>query len=517
MARKIKAKLVLRLRAAGHSRNSISRTQGMAKRSVCEVCDAADQLGVTYDDVADMDDDKVYALLFPGRHRNEQVYESPDWDEVHKELGRTGVTLSILHAEYLDACSASGGVPMSYATFCRGYRAWAVSEKVTSRVDRKAGRSVEVDWSGPTMAVVDPCTGEVATVYLFVASLPFSRYDYVEPTLDMKQNTWLMCHVHMFEFYGGSVPRIVPDNLKTGVVKHPREGEIVLNESYRDMAAHYGAAVLPARLGAPKDKPSAEGSVGNVARDVIAELRNVTFTSFDQLKQAVAEKLEKHNSKPFQKREGSRLQCFLGQEAEFLQPLPPVPYEVCTWAYGRKVALDCHVSYAKNHYSCPWQHVGKKVDLRVTDTVLEVYLGTERIATHPVFPAYVSNGYSTRESDLPEDKAWREWDSDRIRAWAERVGPACSGCVNRIFESVKFDEQGFDAALAVLRLTRKYPASRVEKACSIALCKYNSPRYRHIKAILDAGLDKADEAPLPAPEDGGGYVRGADYYGGGFR
>ena len=90
----------------------------------------------------------------------------------------------------------------------------------------------------------------------------------------MSQSSWLRAHVAMFEPFGGSVPRIVPDNLKTGVIKHPRDGEIVLNDAYREMAARYGAAVLPARVSKAKDKPSVENTVWHVAMRVIARLRN---------------------------------------------------------------------------------------------------------------------------------------------------------------------------------------------------------------------------------------------------
>lgn len=107
---------------------------------------------------------------------------------------------------------------------------------------------MEVDWAGPTLGLVNPATGEIAKVYLFVACLPFSRLAYVEPKLDMKQNTWLLCHVHAFEYFGGTTACIVCDNLKTGVAKHPHEGEVVLSDAYREMANHYSAAVLPARV-----------------------------------------------------------------------------------------------------------------------------------------------------------------------------------------------------------------------------------------------------------------------------
>ena len=107
-----------------------------------------------------------------------------------------------------------------------------------SRVGHKAGGTVEVDWSGPTMQLTDPVTGETSRVYLFVACLPFSRWALVESAPDMRQDTWLLANVAMFEWFGGTVPRIVPDSLKTGVIKHPREGEIVLNDAYRQMAVH---------------------------------------------------------------------------------------------------------------------------------------------------------------------------------------------------------------------------------------------------------------------------------------
>ena len=175
------------------------------------------------------------------------MYEQPDWGKVHRELARVGVTLRILHGEYVDECRQSGRPHMGYDRFCKLYAAYVARLGVTSRVEHKAGRTIEVDWAGKTMRIVDPVTGDSSTVYLFVAVLPFSRYAFVEPTLDMGQNSWLRAHVAMYEWFGGSTPRLVRDNLKTGVIKHPREGEIVLNDAYRSMADHYSAAVLRRR------------------------------------------------------------------------------------------------------------------------------------------------------------------------------------------------------------------------------------------------------------------------------
>lgn len=225
MARRIRAREVLRLRSVnGLSQNAIARTAHVSKHSVQDVLEAARERGVSWEDVEGMSEEAAYALLFPGRGDAGPVHADPDWARVHRELARTGVTLKLLHAEYADGCAEAGAPSMSYDRFCKRYRQYTVSRNVVSRVGHKAGRNMEVDWSGPTMRLVDPATGEVRKVYLFVACLPFSRYSYVEPTLDMKQDTWLLCHVHAFSFLGGATPCIVPDNLRTGVTAHPGPG-----------------------------------------------------------------------------------------------------------------------------------------------------------------------------------------------------------------------------------------------------------------------------------------------------
>src|SRR5699024_5689960 len=143
----------------------------------------------------------------------------PDWGTVHKELARVGVTLKLLHSEYVDQHGPSGQPVMSYDRFCRIYQKYVLQSGVTSRVAHKPGQTVEFDWSGLKMQIEDTVTWKTETVYLFVACLPLSRYAFVEPTLDMQQNTWLDAHVAMYEFFVGSVPRILCDNLKTGFIQ----------------------------------------------------------------------------------------------------------------------------------------------------------------------------------------------------------------------------------------------------------------------------------------------------------
>lgn len=408
---------------------------------------------------------------------------------------------------------------MGYDRFCKTYQRHVLVAGAASRVGHKAGQTVEVDWSGKTMRLTDPVTGAQARVYLFVATLPFSRYAFVEPTVDMRQDTWLRAHVALFEWLNGSVPRIVPDNLKTGVIKHPAEGEVVLNDAYRELAGHYSAAVLPGRVRKPKDKASVENTVASVATWVIASLRDRQFASLAELRAAVYDRVDAFNQEPFQKRQGSRSSVFAAEEKPLLRPLPAVGFEISRWVYARKVQRNGHVVWEKNFYSVPYPHIGRSVDLRVTDTTLEVFTGDQRLTSHLLAPVGVVNEYRTHDADLPDGPRYRQWDAQRVREWAARIGDNTTTVVNRIFESVPVDEQGLDAALAVLRLTRRYSTARVENACRIALSRVRSPRYAHLRPILETRQDHPDGTrPGPEPVDEqAGYVRGADYYAGGSR
>ncbi|QIM16042.1 IS21 family transposase [Leucobacter insecticola] len=523
MVRKINAKLVLKLRAEGLSIRQIE-AQGISGHSVIKVERAAAAEGLSWVTAAGMTESDVYERLFPGRGQHESVYTQPEWGSLHKELAKVGVTLKLLHAEYVDSCQAVGSPFMGYDRFCKTYAQYVRVLGVTSRVGHKAGQTVEVDWSGPTMQLTSPATGETTRVYLFVGCLPFSRYGFVEPTLDMRQDTWLRCHVAMFDGFGGSVPRIVPDNLKTGVIQNPPEGEVVLNEAYRELAAHYSAAVIPARIRHPKDKASVENTVWSVATWVIAQLRHQTFSSLGELRAAIYAQMAAFNQEAFQKRAGSRLRVFQSEEQPLLRPLPQTQYEISQWVYGRRVGRDGHVVWEKNRYSVPYTQVGAFADLRVTDQTLEVFMGSDRIASHLLAPVGMVNEYRTRDGDLPDGPGYREWDAVRIRDWAARIGEHTTTVVNRVFESVPVEEQGLDAALAVLRLTRRYSSARVEHACQIALAsRVRSPRYAHLRPILESRQDETGKRPsrfepvgeqTATNEAPAGYVRGASYYGG---
>lgn len=521
MAKKIKVKLILELRAAQMSQREICRTRKISQHSVGDVYRIADELGIIYNDVKDKSDEEVYRMFYPDKYVSEVLYKVPDYSYIHTELKKTGVNLKLLWREYKDSCKTSNALSMGYTKFCEGYSEYVTANSLTNHLRHKPGMVCEVDWSGSTMAIIDRATGEIIKVYLFVATLPYSQYSYVEPCLDMKQNTWMKCNVNMFEFFGGSTVRVTCDNLKTGVISHPREGEIVLNEKYEDFGNHYLTAIMPAGVKKPKHKTSVEGTVGKIATAIIAQLRNEVFHSLEEVKIAVTRKLKNFNDAPFQKREGSRTEIFNEVESKHLRALPSTPYEVAELVYGHTVNLDCHVAYKTNRYSVPYKYVGKKVDLKVTDSLVEIYYKSERLYSHKKFPDYVRYKWSTCDEHMPDKFHHAEWDDERIKKWAYSIG-ACTGeVVDRIFASVRVKEQGYNSALSVLRLSKTYSSERLEIACELALDKVRSPRYKNLKAILSSNQDqiflskKAETKSKELNQTVQGYIRGSQYYGGG--
>lgn len=286
---------------------------------------------------------------------------------------------------------------------------------------------------------------------------------------------------------------------------------------YEAMGSHYQTAIMPASIRKPKQKASVEGTVGKIATAIIARLRNEAFYSFEDLKAAVAKKLYGFNHESFQKREGSRYDSYL-DEKPFLHPLPSVPYEIATWVYGRKVNIDYHVVFEYNRYSCPYQYARKSVDLKVTDSTVEIYSGSARIATHNRFPSGRRNQYSTHPEDMPDKFKFSPWDDIRIKNWARSIGDYTAQAIDRIFEGVPIKEQGYNPALAVLRLSNKYSEARLEAACEFAITSgIKKPRYHHLNSILASNQDEiyVERKKADAKEHSQmGYLRGSSYYGG---
>lgn len=231
--------------------------------------------------------------------------------------------------------------------------------------------------------------------------MTYSQYAYVEAFINEKQRAWITAHIHMYEFFGGVTKILVPDNCKTAVIHSCGWYTQQVNTVYHEMAEHYNTAIIPARVRKPKDKPNAEGSVNNVSTWITVALRNEPFFSLAELNSSIIEKLKAYNAHVFQKKEGSRLSLFRNEELPLLTKLPATPYELAEWKQAT-VQYNYHISVERMLYSIPFEYIGRKVDVRVTDKTIEVFYNLNRIASHRRL--YGRPGqYSTIVEHMPED------------------------------------------------------------------------------------------------------------------
>jgi len=302
-----KIKEVLRLRwGQGLSKRKTAHSCGVSRPTVDEYLRRAEEAGLTWPLPTGLDDGELERRLFPPAPcLTSEERGLPDWCSIHLELKRKGVTLFLLWQEYRQSHPQG----YQYSWFCGQYRDWLGQRDWVMRQDHRAGEKLFVDYAGQTVSVVDPRTGEIREAQIFVAVLGASNYTYAEATWSQGLPDWIGSHQRTFEYLGGVPEILVPDNLRAGVSKaHRYEPDI--NPTYQEMAAHYGVAVVPARVRRPKDKAKAEIGVQVVERWILAVLRHRTFFSLSELNQAIHPLLVRLNERPFKKLPGCRKTLF---------------------------------------------------------------------------------------------------------------------------------------------------------------------------------------------------------------
>src|SRR5437667_7378849 len=205
--------------------------------------------GLDWAQVDTLSDDVLHARVYgpptpPTHHR-----AVPDCAYLHAERRRPGVTLELLHLEYLEQHPDG----YRYTQFCEIYRRWLGRRGLSMRQVHHAGEKLFVDYADKKPTIVDATTGEVIEVELFVAVLGASNYTYAEATRTQQVPDWVASHQRAFQFFGGVTAAIVPDQLKSGVVV-PCRYEPGVQRTYDEFALHYGTVILPARPAKPRDK-----------------------------------------------------------------------------------------------------------------------------------------------------------------------------------------------------------------------------------------------------------------------
>ncbi|MGH2670804.1 MAG: IS21 family transposase, partial [bacterium] len=305
---------------------AIARACSVGAGTVSDYVGRAAEAGLSWPLPDNLDDAQLEAKLFAPSIRAAAGRVLPEWNWVHQELKRPGVTLQLLWEEY----GVEHPAGYRYSGFCELYRRWTRKLTASMRQVHRAGEKAFIDYSGKRPFIVDRRTGEHIPVELFVGVLGASSYVYAEATPDQALPSWVGAHVRMLEFIGGCPDLFVPDNLKSGVTKACRY-EPEVNRTYEELARHYGAAVVPARAGKPKDKGKVEVSVLIAQRWILASLRNRVFFSLAELNAAIIEKVRLLNERKMQKLGVSRRDLFERLDRPALKALPVNRYEMGEW------------------------------------------------------------------------------------------------------------------------------------------------------------------------------------------
>ena len=400
-------------------------------------------------------------------------------------------TLATIHQRLRD----EHGLQVSLASLRRyvhlEFAAAAAEEHATVlRDDPPPGSEAQLDY-GHLGSWIDPRSGAKRRVWAFIMTLAHSRHLFCYPVVRMTQGEFLAAHVAAFAFFGGCPHRLVPDNLGSGILK-PDLYDPRINRGYAELAWHYGCLVDPARVCHPKDKPRVERMVPYVRDSFFCGRSFADLASMRS--QAASWSCEVAGERACRPLGGAKpLAVFRTLEAETLLALPARPFEAATWQTA-KVGPDCHVSVGGALYSVPYRFIGRRLDVRSTETMVYVLSDGEIAKTH----VRVEKGRrATDWSDYPEKKAAFFM---RTPSWCRHRAAECGPAVARLVEGL-LGEQALHrlrSAQGIIRLADTYGGERLEAACALALA-VGDPSYRTVRGILAAGRERLTPEPELTP------------------
>ena len=503
---------VLKLYSQGESKRFISDYLNLSRNTVKKYIKEFTALHITFEDLNQLDDVKLEELFVTAQQQElspklKTLYAFFPYAE--KELKKTGVTKMLLWREYKQRHPQG----VQSTQFSEHYNRWSkrINAKPVMHMVHKAGDKMFVDYAGKTLQIIDKESGELVEVQFFVAILGASQLTYAEASMSQKKEDFIASVENAMHYYKGVPSAIVPDNLKSAVVKSNRY-EPTLNETFLDFSEHYGTTILPARAYKPRDKALVEGAVKILYTRIYSMLRDQTFFDLASLNQAIWIGLQKHNTVTVTGKSYSRRQLFEEIEQGRLAALPQERYEIKQQAMAT-VMQNGHVllSEDKHYYSVPYQHIRKKVKLLYSTSTVEVYHKYHRIAVHARLKSPYN--YTTIKEHLASTHQFMtEWTPQRFIDCGASIGEDVKRLIIQILEKKQHPEQAYKSCMGVLSLAKKVGNERLANACTRAL-EYGVYNYKIVQSILERGLDEMDpDADNPDGLPDHKNIRGNQYY-----
>ena len=516
-------KQVLQLKQLGESNRGISRKLSINKETVNNYVKTMRANGWIINDLLRKEDPELERLF----HAGSPAYSDPRMTDFLARLPyfreqltnpKLHVTRQLLYEEYIKCYPNGYGKSQFYFHLKQNL----VAQKDCTAVltgTYNPGEKLMVDFAGDKLNYVDPETGEIIKVEVFVACMPYSDYTYAICVPSQKTEDFIFAIRMCLEHLGGVPPILTPDNLKSAVISNDRH-EPKLNKALEDMGNHYHFVVLPCDPKEPTQKALVEDGVRNMYNRIYAKLRNRVFHSLIELNQAVWELVSLYNKTRMQKRPYSREERFHAMEKEHLKPLPKDIYEMKYYA-TLQVQNNCFVELrhdkVTHFYSVPYIHVGKKAQVIFTRSNVNIYINGMQVASHGRKHEY---GHTYLKEHLASNcRAVMERSAAYYVSWAAHISPDCKDYVSEIFNPQRTsqpEEVYYKLCASIMSLSRKYELGVLNKTCRQCI-EHRVFTYRKFEAILRRNsLHEASdestfcfEAPTPTNHEN---MRGSSYF-----
>ena len=355
-------------------------------------------------------------------------------------------------------------------------------------VERVPGEKMYIDWVGDQpYLLTNPETGEMIKVHIFTTTLGLSSLIYAEAFLDEKLNSFITGTVNAIHSYEGVAKYLVPDNLKTAVIKHTKN-ELILQSAYSDLEDFYNTIVLPPPARKPKGKATVENHVRYLETHLVEKLRENTYTSLGELNAAIRKRVAVLNSRNFQNKSFSRIDAFLKYDKPCLKPLPGGTYTVCDYKTVTHIPDNYHVEYDNHYYSVVYTHCGKPAIIKATASEIRICDQYNRLLckhkrAYKEFPKYITDDDHMKPEHLYY-KEVNQKDGAYYRRWASVFGPNMTEFIDRILKSQKHEEQAYNSCAGLLHTVKNLPHGIVEETARQCI-HMNSCRYKTFKQVLN--------------------------------
>lgn len=347
---------------------------------------------------------------------------------------------------------------------------------------------MEVDF-GYLGIVYDPLECRDRKAWVFSGRLRKSRKAYREVVYNQKKETFFLCIIHSFHHFGGIPKKIVPDNLKSAVVKAAFYDPI-FNRSFLEMAKYYDFMISPCLPGKPEHKGGVENDIKYIKRNFWPYFIEKQEQKGHEIPLSIdlEESLKKWDEDTADIRiihGAGRSPCEMFiEESKTLSRLPLTDWDMINWKTC-VVRPEWLIQYDSSYYSVPYKYIGQEVMVCADSKSVKVYSGYELIALHE--KSGIKWKYTHNPLHAPPYKEeYMAETSQSLRTWAGNIGKSTLEVVERILSNRQID--GFRSARGILFLSKKYPKERLEAACRRAIF-YDTPNYTSVKSILVKELD----------------------------